>query len=119
MKNKAHLQLSFAAEQPLQRIAMDIITCTPRGNQYIPVLGDYFTKWKEAFLLANIEASSIARVVVNEFICQFYNFESDGLVERFNRTLIDMLSMAVSDNERDWDLQIPTLLLAYRTSMQA
>ena len=59
VKNKAHLQLSFAAEQPLQRIAMDIITCTPRGNQYIPVLGDYFTKWKEAFLLANIEKAQL------------------------------------------------------------
>ncbi|KAL5477203.1 hypothetical protein EMCRGX_G023959 [Ephydatia muelleri] len=45
-----------------------------------------------------------------------YHPESDGLVERFNRTLIDMLSMAVSDNERDWDLQLSTLLLAYRTS---
>ena len=27
-----------------------------------------------------------------------------------------MLSMAVSDNERDWDQQLPTLLLAYRAS---
>ena len=45
-----------------------------------------------------------------------YHPESDGLVERFNRTLIDMLSMAVSDNERDWDLQLSTLLFAYRTS---
>ena len=69
--------------------------------------------------LSKHRKSSIARVVVNEFICQCYHFESDGLVERFNRTLIDMLSMAVSDNERDWDLQISTLLLAYRTSMQA
>ena len=45
-----------------------------------------------------------------------YHPESDGLVERFNRTLIDMLSMAVSDNERAWDLQLSMLLLAYRTS---
>ena len=45
-----------------------------------------------------------------------YHPESDGLVERFNRTLIDMLSMAVSDNDRGWDLQLSTLLLAYWTS---
>ena len=74
MKNRAHLQLSFAAERPLQRIAMDIIgplPVTPRGNQYILVIGDCFKKWKEAFPSAYMEASSIARVVVNEFICQF------------------------------------------------
>ena len=35
-----------------------------------------------------------------------YHPESDGLVESFNRTLIDMLSMAVSHNKRDWDLQL-------------
>ena len=72
VKNRAHLQLSFAAERPLQRIAMDIIgplPVTPRGNRCILVIGDYFTKWKEAFPLADMEASSIARVVVNEFIC--------------------------------------------------
>ena len=41
VKNRAHLQLSFAAERPLQRIAMDIIgplPVTPRGNQYILVM---------------------------------------------------------------------------------
>ena len=47
-----------------------------------------------------------------------YHPQSDGLhvVERFNRTLLDMLSMAVKDDERDWDLLLPTLLFAYRTS---
>ena len=35
---------------PLERIAMDILGPlpeTPRGNKYILVLGDYFTKWTE------------------------------------------------------------------------
>ena len=46
-----------------------------------------------------------------------YHPESDGLVERFNnRTLIDMLSMAVSDNERDWDLPFNVAACLYRTS---
>ena len=30
--------------------------------------------------------------------------------------LTDMLSMAVRDDEHDWDLLLPTLLFAYRTS---
>ena len=64
MTNRPQLQLSLA-ERPLQRIAMDIVgplPLTPRGNQYILVVGDYFTKWKEAFPLADMEASSIAEL---------------------------------------------------------
>ena len=38
---------------------------TPRGNRYILVVGDYFTKWKEAYPLPDIEALSIAKVLVN------------------------------------------------------
>ena len=74
VKNRAHLQLSITADQPLQRIAMGIIRplpVTPWGNWYILVIGDYCTNWKEAFPLANIESSSIARVVANECSCRF------------------------------------------------
>ena len=42
--------------------------------------------------------------------------QSDGLVERFNKTLLEMLSMTVLERERDWDLFLPSLLFAYRTS---
>jgi len=153
-RNKAPLEVSHAS-RPLERIAMDImgpLPETPRGNRYIIVIGDYFTKWKEAYPLPNMEALSIAKVLVSEFICRFgvpdsihtdqgknfeakviqeichllgvtktrttpYHPQSDGLVERFNRTLLDMLSITVAD-EHDWDLSLPMLLLAYRTSVQ-
>ena len=46
-----------------------------------------------------------------------YHSQSDGLVECFNRTLLDILSMAVMDGEHSWDLHLPTVLLAYRTSI--
>ena len=43
---------------------------------------------------------------------------SDGQVERMNRTLIDMLSKYVGQNQRSWDEHIPLYaLLAYRLSM--
>ena len=43
--------------------------------------------------------------------------QSDGLVERLNRTLWQLLSKMVSDgHQRDWDDMLPVALLAYRAS---
>ena len=47
-----------------------------------------------------------------------YHPQSDGLVERFNRTLTDMLAKTVDQSGRDWDKRIPYVLYAYRTSVQ-
>ena len=44
-----------------------------------------------------------------------YHPQSDGLVERMNRSLKDMLSKVVNSQQDDWDLRIPQVLLAYRT----
>ena len=139
---------------PMERVAMDILGPLPetaRGNKYILVIGDYFTKWKEAHAMPNMEAATIARIFVNEFVCRFgipkqlhtdqgrnfesslikeickilgivktrttpYHPQSDGMIERFNRTVLNMLSTVVSEDEKDWDLHLPTLMLAYRTS---
>ena len=61
-------------ERPLQRVAMDILGPLPeteKGNKYILVIGDYFTKWKEAYPLPNMEAMTVARHLVSEFMCRF------------------------------------------------
>ena len=42
--------------------------------------------------------------------------QSDGLVERLNRTLEDINSKYISKNQRDWDEQLPWALMAYRSS---
>ena len=42
---------------------------------------------------------------------------SDGQVERMNRTLIDMLSKYVGQNQRSWDDHLPLVLSAYRSSV--
>ena len=47
-----------------------------------------------------------------------YHPQGDGLVERFNRTLADMLSKTVEKSGRDWDECLPYVLFAYRSSMQ-
>ena len=47
-----------------------------------------------------------------------YRPQSDGLVERFNRTLEQMLSVYVHENQKDWDIHVPLVLMAYRSSPQ-
>ncbi|ROT62945.1 hypothetical protein C7M84_019191 [Penaeus vannamei] len=38
--------------------------------------------------------------------------QSDGLVERFNRTLIHEVAKYCSSDQRDWDVKLPSLLMA-------
>ena len=45
-----------------------------------------------------------------------YHPQSDGMVERFNRTLATMLTAYVSTNQRDWDDQLPYVMMAYRSA---
>ena len=45
--------------------------------------------------------------------------QTDGLVERFNRTLIDMLSKTTDSGDQDWGLKLPFILFAYRATPQA
>ena len=42
--------------------------------------------------------------------------QSDGMVERFNRTVKAMLSMFVAENQDDWDEHLPYVMMAYRSS---
>ncbi len=48
-----------------------------------------------------------------------YHPACDGLLERFNRTLLAMLACFVSSHQRDWDRFVPLVLFAYRCSAQA
>ncbi|XP_038063133.1 uncharacterized protein LOC119733836 [Patiria miniata] len=60
--------------EPMDRIAMDVMGPLPRskrGNAYVLVIGDPFTKWVEAYALSNQHTSTIARMVVEEFICRY------------------------------------------------
>ena len=43
---------------------------------------------------------------------------SDGLIERTQRTIEDMLSKYIETNQRNWDEVLPLLLMAFRSSKQ-
>lgn len=139
----------------MERLAMDILgplPLTPRGNKFVLVVTDYFTKWTESYAIPNQEATTVAEKLVSEFVCRFgvpreihsdqgSNFESkvmaevcklldiektrttplhpqsDGQVERYNRTLIEMLRGKLRDSQEDWDLQLQPCMMAYRSSV--
>ncbi|CAL9703512.1 unnamed protein product [Knipowitschia caucasica] len=44
--------------------------------------------------------------------------QSDGLVERFNRTMQQQLAILTAAHQRDWDKHIPLVLMAYRSAVQ-
>lgn len=46
-----------------------------------------------------------------------YHPQTDGLVERFNNTLAEAISSFVSSNQQDWDVYIPAIQFAHRTSL--
>ncbi len=48
-----------------------------------------------------------------------YHPQTDGLTERFNQTLKQMLRKFVNDTASDWDQWLPYLLFAYREVSQA
>ena len=48
-----------------------------------------------------------------------YHPQSNGLVERFNRTLTNMLASTVKDNPFEWESHLRKVCLAYNTSVHA
>ena len=45
-----------------------------------------------------------------------YHPQSDGMVERFNKTLVRMLKSYINNHQSDWDEHLPFLTMAYRSA---
>ncbi len=156
-KSVAPLQ-QYRVGVPMERVAIDLLGPLPKtesGNQWILVIGDYCTKWMEAFPLPDAKASTVARKLVQEFVCRYgvpqelhsdqgtnfesevfkemcqilgvtktrttaYNPKSDGMVERFNKTLVNMVAALISPHgkQKDWDKFLPYATFAYRCTPQ-
>lgn len=43
--------------------------------------------------------------------------QSDGMVERANRTIQNMLSAFVAEHQKDWDEYLPLLMMVYRSAV--
>ena len=71
----------------------------------------------------NFESSVIKEVCkllrINKSRTTAYHPQGDGLVERFNKTMVESLTKYVHQNPNKWDLWLPLVLMAYRTAEHA
>ena len=89
---------------PLQRVAIDILgplnPRTKRGNLYVLVMVDYFTKWLEVAPMTDMKAETVARKFMNRWVYhwripqqlhsdQGTQFESDLFKDLCKRLMIN------------------------------
>ena len=143
--------------RPWQKVAVDLVgplPVTPRGNKWIMVLTDHFTRWQDALPLTDATAPVVAEMLDARVFSYFgipeelhsdrgaqfegdlitelcswwgitktrttpYHPQSNGVVERGNRTLGDALrSMLLScaHQQDSWDFLLPQLMRAFRAT---
>jgi len=62
------------AGQPWQVVAVDLVRPmppTPRGNSWILVLTDHFTRWADALAIPEGSAPTVAKVLDQNVFCYF------------------------------------------------
>ena len=73
IKAKAPMQ-TVGAGTTMERIGIDILGPLPetqRGNRFVLVVGDYWTKWMEAYPIPNHTAPTVASTLVYQFMSRF------------------------------------------------
>lgn len=144
---------TIVATEPFQKVAADILELpiTSRGNRYVLVVQDYFSKYVNLYAIPDQCSKTVAKCLFENFICEHgipemlhtdqgrqfesdllkhlcellgirktrtspYHPQCDGMVERFNRTLIDQLAKTLLQQPGEWDDCLNQVALAYNTS---
>jgi hypothetical protein len=97
---EARTVVKIIVEEVIVRFGAPYFIHSDRGRQFESNL------FKDMCILLGIEKTQTTP----------YHRKSDGMVERFNRTLEAMLSAYVSDHQRDWDSHLPYVMMAYRSA---
>ena len=64
---------------PLERVVIDIMGPLPQtenGHENLLVVGDYFTKWAEAYPLQDHTVQTVADVLVEQFVSRYGLFKT-------------------------------------------
>jgi transposase InsO family protein len=86
------------------------------------------TKYGAPQAVLTDRGTNFLSVLVNEICVLFkikqmrttsYHPQTDGLVERFNRTLCDMLACYLNKEPKEWDKYLPFVTFAYNTAIQS
>ena len=65
--------LPIPVDGAFDRVAVDCLGPFPEsysGSRYVVVFSDYLTRWPEAFAVSTIQATVIAKLLVNEIFCR-------------------------------------------------
>ena len=96
---KASSVISFFYEDIICRHGCPKEILTDRGTHFVNEMLD----------------SLCSKLGVKHRLSTAYHPQTNGLVERFNKTLCETLAKFANENKDDWDLYIPSALFAYRT----
>src|SRR5277367_980035 len=69
-ENELH---SIKIKEPFYQIGIDfvgLLSVTERGNKYIIVAMDYFTKWPEARAISEANAKEVSKFIYEDIICR-------------------------------------------------
>jgi len=82
------------------RFGMPLQLLSDRGPEFESELFSQLLKWLE----------------IDKLRTTAYKPSTNGVVERFHRTLNSMLGKVISESQRDWDERLPFVMAAYRAS---
>lgn len=86
----------------------DAILCHGAPRQLLTDRGRYF--------LSRVVDDILHACSTEHKLITTYHLQANGLTERLNRTLTEMLAMYVSPDHRDWDCTLPFVTFAYNSS---
>lgn len=73
-KNRAPMEITTTSSKPFEKIFIDVVgplPLTENGNKFILTLQDDLTKFSRAYAIPNHETETIAKKLVENFICTF------------------------------------------------
>jgi hypothetical protein len=74
LREKPMFQSRGLPQRPMQRVSLDILSLEgvrAPGPKYLLVIVDEYTRYAEAYPIANQEAPTCADKMIEEFVCRF------------------------------------------------